>query len=361
MLLIKRFFLFLVVLLTLGGCLPTNQAKGGGAIATSSQKPVSGQLAIEKTQQGQVIRVLSFGDFMVNALWNDPSVIKEGDRYVMYATANVGGKWGTVLPFRGTSSDGINWVMDTKPLLQVGKKGSFDEDSVETPSVVKFKGKYHMFYSGVVRGLLKQELAIGHAVSDDGINWIKVSDKPLLAPTGRPNKDWNGYHVAEPGAVVFNNKLYLYFHASGLREGGKKPANQSSIGVAISEDGFNFSKMRKILTQGPLYPTTARERYSGYSTPSAVVANGQIHLFYDVIATKPGWEQVALHHAVSSDGIRFKEDPESLLRRGNLSWTKTEIRAPTALYENGYFNVWFAGHDKKHLQSAGIGFMKLRR
>lgn len=359
--LIKRFLLFLVMPLILSGCVPNNQAKAGITITPSPQKPVAGKLASEKTPTGEVTRVLSFGDFMVKALWNDPSVIKEGDQYVMYATANVGGKWGTVLPFRGTSSDGINWTMDTKPLLQVGRKGSFDEDSVETPSVVKFKGKYHMFYSGVIRGLLKQELAIGHAVSDDGINWTKVSEKPLLAPTGRPNEDWNGYHVAEPGAVVFNNKLYLYFHASGLRPGGKKPGNQSSIGVVVSEDGFNFSKMRKILTQGPMYPTTAKERYSGYSTPSPVVANGKVHLFYDVIATKPGWEQVALHHAKSSDGIHFKEDATSLLRRGNLSWSKTEIRAPTALYEHGHFKVWFAGHDKKNLPNSGIGFMELRK
>jgi len=293
-------------------------------------------------------------------LWNDPSVIKVNNQYIMYVTANIGGKWGTVLPFRAVSSDGMNWNINRKPLLQLGAKGSFDEDSVETPSVVRFKGKYHMFYTGVVRGLIKKNLSIGHAVSDDGVNWRKVSDKPLLKPTGNLLRDWNGFHVAEPGAVVFNNQLYLYFHASGRRDGGGKPGNQSSIGLVTSNDGFNFTEMRRILTQGARYPTTAPEVYVGYSTPSAEVVKGKVHLFYDVIAIKPSWQQVALHHAVSSDGVNFSEDHDPLLERNELTWTKTEIRAPATLYEGGRFRIWFAGHDVDNLPVSGIGYMELR-
>jgi sucrose-6-phosphate hydrolase SacC (GH32 family) len=277
----------------------------------------------------------------------------------MYATANVGGKWGTVLPFRAVSSDGKIWDLDNKPLLQVGAKGTFDEDSVETPSVVRFKGKYHLFYTGVVKGLIKQNLSIGHATSDDGINWTRLADEPLLKPTGNMFRDWNGYHVAEPGAVVFNNQLYLYFHASGRRDGGGKPGNQSSIGLVVSSDGYTFSEMRRVLTQGPRYPTTAPAQYVGYSTPNAEVVNGQVHLFYDVIATKPSWQQIAIHHAVSDDGVNFIEDPEPLLERNDLSWTKTEIRAPATLYEDGRFRLWFAGHDVDNLPVSGIGYIDL--
>lgn len=355
---IKSYFRLLAF--ALFGCSLSNGVIGDSSVAISNQRPKLIASEWETTRQGRVIRVLSFGDFMSKALWNDPSVIKKNDRYIMYATANIGGTWGTVLPFRGTSVDGVRWTMDTNPLLTLGKKGAFDSGSIETPSVVKFKGKYHMFYTGVVRGFFKQKLAIGHAISEDGIAWRKVSDTPFLAPTGNPNKDWNGYHVAEPGAVVFNNMLYVYFHASGRRPDNNKPSNQSSIGVVVSEDGFQFSEMRRVLTQGPLYPTSVPEKYSGYSTPSAVVAGNTLHLFYDVIATNPGWEQVALHHATSSDGLNFQEDDQSLLRREELSWTKNEVRSPAVLYENNQFKLWFAGHDKKNLQSAGIGFMELR-
>jgi len=329
----------------------TPKVKSGAAKTSAKSSGKGGRF-------GKVSRVLSFGEFKTNALWNDPSVIKTDKGYVMYATANIGGKFGTVLPFRGTSKDGINWKMEDKPLLQLGKKGSFDQDSVETPTVVKFKGKYHMFYSGVVKRPTKQHLSIGHAISNDGVKWKRVSTKALLEPTGKPTRDWNGYHVAEPGAVVFNNKIYLYFHASGRRESGPGPGNQSVIGLVTSSDGINFTKMERVLIQGPLYPTSAPEVFVGYSTPSAEVVNGKVHLFYDVVATKPSWEQIALHHAVSSDGKHFKEDVKPILRRSDLNWSKTEVRAPTAMYEQGRFRIWFAGHDIKKLPEAGIGHLE---
>lgn len=299
-----RLSLVLSLFIMLLGCVPpanTTGAQNPTPLSKQANTQLQRAVAQEASSRGKVHRVLSFGDYMPKALWNDPSILKLNGTYVMYATANVGGKWGTVLPFRGTSQDGIHWDMSTRPLLELGKSGSFDEDSVETPSVVRFKGKYHMFYTGIVKGLIKQKMAIGHAISDDGITWRRVSEKPLIKPTGNFFRDWNGFHVAEPGAVVFNNRLFVYFHASGRRDGGGSPGNQSAIGYIVSDDGFNFSPMKKILTQGPMYPTSAPERYLGYSTPSAVVAGGKVHLFYDVIASKPSWQQVALHHAVSTD------------------------------------------------------------
>ncbi len=354
-----RTIISIVVSMSFLGFSPVSESASTSKEVTTTHKPVSVKISSKSLRHDKATRVLSFGDFKTNALWNDPSVLKDKNRYVMYATANIGGKFGTVLPFRATSKDGISWKMGGKPLLQLGKKGAFDADSVETPSVVKFNGKYHMFYTGVVKSPKKQHLSIGHAISDDGIKWKRVSNKALLKPTGNPGRDWNGYHVAEPGAVVFKNKIYLYFHASGRREGGDGPGNQSVIGLVTSSDGIKFSKMKRVLAQGQLYPTSAPEVYVGYSTPGAEVVSGKLHLFYDVIASKPGWEQVALHHAVSADGVTFKEDAKPIIRRNDLSWSKTEVRAPTALFEKGRFRLWFAGHDIKNLTKAGIGHMEL--
>lgn len=352
--------LIIMMLTVFVGCVPpvkTNEIPPVNKIEQVKTRSLS-RIAHEVSPQGTVHRVLSFGDYMSKALWNDPSVIKINEHYVMYATANVGGQWGTVLPFRGTSKDGIHWVMNPRPLLALGQSGSFDEDSVETPSIVHFKGQYHMFYTGIVKGLIRQKMAIGHAISNDGIVWRRVSKTPLIKPTGNFFRDWNGFHVAEPGAVVFKNRLYVYFHASGRRDGGGSPGNQSAIGYIVSDDGVTFSPMKKILTQGPLYPSDAPEQFLGYSTPSAVVVNNKVHLFYDVIANKPSWQQVALHHAVSTDGINFIEDEQSLLKRDDVSWTKTEIRAPSALYEDGRFKIWFGGHDIQNLKESGIGYIE---
>jgi beta-xylosidase len=103
--------------------------------------------------------------------WNDPSVIKVGNQYVMYATSdnaldfNIG-------VYRLVSSDGLSWALSqSTPVLQAGAAGSWDARAVETPSVVYFNGQYHMFYTGYPVALTDPySYKIGHATSADGIS-----------------------------------------------------------------------------------------------------------------------------------------------------------------------------------------------
>jgi hypothetical protein len=70
-----------------------------------------------------------------------------------------------------------------------------------------------------VRSGLSGPMAIGHATSPDGIAWTKDPRNPVLRPSGH-RRDFNGLQVAEPGAVVVRDKVYLYFAAVGMRESG---------------------------------------------------------------------------------------------------------------------------------------------
>lgn len=113
----------------------------------------------------------------------------------MYLTGNFVSLGENVVPIRATSCDGINWDIDPTPLLSKGmNKEDFDYDKVETPSVIVFKGTYHMYYTAV-HALPMEGLSIGHATSPYGITWTKVAEKPVLAPTGDLH-DWNGAQVA---------------------------------------------------------------------------------------------------------------------------------------------------------------------
>lgn len=151
---------------------------------------------------------LSFGKHRLLASWNDPCVLKLKDKYVMYLTTSmlIPGR-PPVLPFRAVSNDGLHWRLDPKtPLIAPGKNAAdFDFQSVETPSVVFFKGKFHLYYTGVQKGM-SGPMAIGHATSEDGVHWTKDPKNPVLSPTGRPS-DFNGIHVAEPGAIVRGDSI----------------------------------------------------------------------------------------------------------------------------------------------------------
>lgn len=287
--------------------------------------------------------IISAGDFRKNSFWNDPSVIRDGDKYVMYMATSVDEAWQPpILPFRAESVDGINWTLNPKTALLSAKDTPFVNN--ETPNVVKYKGKYHMYYTGVYPAGDVPSMAIGHAVSDDGITWVNDKE-PALEATG-DHREWNGYLVAEPGAVVYKGKIYLYYTAMGSRPGGKPPQLQS-IGLVTTSNGTTFDQQRQILTQTEKYP--AEKGFVGYSTPSALAHDGKIHLIYDVAAygenNRRQWHQVALDHAVSDDGItNFKEDDRPVLTRDDFSWTSGEMIGPSMLISDNKVKLWWSGH-----------------
>src|SRR5262249_39050762 len=198
---------------------------------------------------------LSLGELRRLAAWNDPSVLKQAGGYVMYLTTSltVPGR-PPVQPFRAVSTDGLRWQLEpSTPLIAPGTDpADFDFQSVETPSVVFFQSKFHLYYTGVRKEGLSGPMAIGHATSDDGIHWTKDSRNPVVRPAGNP-RDFNGFQVAEPGAVVRADQVYLYFSSVGLRSGGNPPAKRV-IALAKSTDGSSFAAPKVVLEQGDLYP-----------------------------------------------------------------------------------------------------------
>lgn len=299
--------------------------------------------------------ILENGSLFSRANWNDPSIMRVGDNYVMYASAAKSFDENVKI-YRMTSTDGRDWALSpSEPVLEKSPDATaWDSKSVETPSVVFYKGLYYLFYTGYATSHTDVGgYKVGYATSPDGITWTKV-EKPLLeptSPTGNPNLDFNQYVVGEPGAVVFNNTLYVYFTAIGAHQ--SVGTTLQTIGVVSTSDGNTWSEPAMVLS--PDQDTYPRgEGWAGFSTPSATVVNGSVHLFYDVVNEKPSWKQVALSHAVSANGLSgWKQDTEPLFKKDDFAWTAEEIRAPSALYENNMLTLWFAGHNKK--ANLGIG------
>ena len=287
--------------------------------------------------------VIKAGELIERGLWNDPSVTKEGSEYVMYVTSSTKEMFKPpVLPFRLVSADGMSWKADpAEPLLNPAETGF---PSSETPSVVRFGDLYHMFYTGVHGEITERlpvpRMEIAHAVSDDGIRWRADPPGAVLRATGNAG-DWNGFLIGEPGAVVFKDRIYLYFAAVGTRPRGRPP-QRHTLGLVTTLDGKVFDAPRQVLAQSELYPP--ERGYAGYSTPSASVYQGSVYLFFDVVVGEPKWRQVALHFAVSEDGLSFRQARLPLLTREAQSWTAGEVRAPSVVFDGDRVQVWYGGH-----------------
>ena len=263
------------------------RANGTGAIAfilAGCASPAPAPVLPDPMPDWKVSRdapVIAAGSLRPQALWNDPSPLRTPDGYALYMTSSVDAPFKPpVLPFRAVSRDGVRWALSPATPLLSTAGGPYA--SIETPSVVRFAGRYWMGFTGVYADPDPSPMAIGLAVSPDGANW-KVADWTLLKATGEAS-DWNGYLVGEPGLVACGGELLLYFSAVGAREGGGPPLQ--SIGLIRSTDGVHFTAPEQVITQGPLYP--AAQGYAGYSSPAALAdTDGAIDIFYSVAHVSP--------------------------------------------------------------------------
>lgn len=301
------------------------------------------------------------GDYFTGSNWNDPNVLKVGNQYIMYASS---GDFlsGDVAIYRFTTSDlSSAWQLSPTTPVFIKSAGATDWDrkSVETPSVVYFQNKYYLFYTGYSSFTDVTTYKIGYATSTDGITWTRVPNVYLepTDPTGPPNLQFNQYTVAEPGAVVFNNKIYLYFTAVGAN--ANVQTTLQTIGLVTSSDGINWSTPQQVLLPDQvLYPRA--DHWIGYSTPHGAVINGKMHLFFDVANDSSGtWTQVRLHHAVSDDGAsNWTQDASATLDTSRFSWASREVRAPAVFFEGNSLHYWFAG-DQGTVLSIGKGICNL--
>jgi hypothetical protein len=294
--------------------------------------------------------IINYGDDLFGSPWNDPSVLKENGQYIMYTSGVTGGlnhPNDTISIYRWLSSDGYSWSLNpTLPVLE-SVAGTYYEGGIETPSVVYFKGLYHM-YNTVYLQNDPFQFKISHATSSNGINW-QMDNNVVLEPSS--SLIWMDTIVAEPGVMVKEDTLYLFYTAFSSIGG-------EVIGLVRSIDGRNFIDTTLTAT----IPTDVYQNgnnYVGLSTPSPVLIGDTIYLFTDVAQNVFGgnWMQVALHQFKSFGDInKWYHDTLPIHTRNDFSWSNgnylAEVRSITPLIDGNKLRIYYAGHNISEIDTA---------
>ena len=91
----------------------------------------------------------------------------------------------------------------------------WEQQCIEAPAAIARGSRMYLFYAGAYNCSPQQ---IGCAVSDDGIHFVRIQDKPLL--TNGPADAWNASESGHP--YVFEDedgKVYLFYQ--GSPDGGR--------------------------------------------------------------------------------------------------------------------------------------------
>lgn len=134
------------------------------------------------------------------------------------------------------SEDGVAWTSPRTTLAPEPSTGW--EDAVNRNCVLKIGDKYMMWYTGQANG----KSYIGAAESDDGLDFRRLSDKPVLSP----EEEWEGESVMNPCVLYEGGRFRMWYSAGETYE-------PNVLCYAESEDGVRFKKspLNPILTNAP--------------------------------------------------------------------------------------------------------------
>ena len=198
----------------------------------------------------------------------DPSdVIKVDNTYYVYYTKVTHKDLPKeFMPFKSSGYVGTVWYATSKDqgqtwtekdqALGLGKKGAFDSYATFTPNIVKFDGKYYLYYTGVKptttenfyfeNNSATDFTAIGVAIADSPDSPFKrISDQPVLKVTlGSKDKNtpspFDSFRIDDAALLVrdYDNDgdmdIWLYYKGRNIDHGRSGPG-KTKMGLAIAD------------------------------------------------------------------------------------------------------------------------------
>ncbi|MDD4515852.1 hypothetical protein [Massilibacteroides sp.] len=262
----------------------------------------------------------------------DISVLKEDGIYKMYCSWRP--KKSLAL---STSTDGINW--SSPEIILAPNSKTYWEEEVNRPIVVKKGNIYHMWYTGQAQSKYSW---IGYATSIDGINFKRMSDKPVISA----EEEWEKVAVMCPH-VIWDEKENLF----KMWYSGGDQYEPDAIGYATSPDGLNWTKQKTPVFDAD--PDNVWEQHK--VTACQVVKRENDYLMFYIGFRNLHYAQIGM--ARSKNGIdrweRYSGNPIIAPTPGK--WDADACYKPYAIQEKDRWILWYNGRNKT-LEQIGVAF-----
>lgn len=217
--------------------------------------------------------------------------------------------------FLATSSDGGDTWIRQGLVLDAGSDRTNDWDGTYAGvrSVVKFRGQYILCYEGRNS---TNEMAMGIAISDDGINFTKVNSTGLAFAFDPANYPWETNAMLPYVQVVDSVLVAMYGNniaASPSTDGGNR-----KVGLAYSTDGIKWTRYNK-------NPVIDLEGYPNYH-------NDRDNAFVSFYEYKPGsWALITREKGFAAENYWDN----------GLYYLGNNLNFDTAYVPEIYANTWF--------------------
>lgn len=221
----------------------------------------------------------------LNHFAKDPAVVYFQGRYLLYYSIRYDdGRIGIGI---AASTDMEDW----QPLGEIPQDTPCERNGIAAPGAIVLDGQVHLFYQ--TYGNWEKD-AICHAVSEDGLHFIKNPENPVFAPPAT----WCCGRAIDADICVFGGRLHLYF---ATRDHQMKVQKLGGAWAAL-DSGFGRGVWTMLAEQSLLAPEL---RWEGecIEAPATIVEDGKIYLFY---GGSYNCTPQQIGCAVSEDGVFFR-------------------------------------------------------
>ena len=262
----------------------------------------------------------------------DPSVIRFGGRYFLYYSYFDSRSEHPILTIGiATSDDLANWHFERNllPMQEVDAKG------LGAPCAKVIGGRVLLLYQSYGGG---PQDAICLAWSDDGLSFTPHPQNPVF----RPHGNWTNGRAIDADLVLFQGKFFLY--AATRDPEGK--VQKLTVATADPASDLGPDAWTQAADFSILEPALPWEK-NCIEAPSAVVRGGKLYLFY---AGAYNNEPQQIGVAVSDDGIRFTRlwNVPFIPNGPDGQWNRSESGHPGIFTDqDGATWLFFQGNDNR--------------
>jgi len=251
----------------------------------------------------------------------NPSVIRQGDAFYNFFSGYDGKTWHTGL---AVSGDGVTWRKEGKILSPDPATWEGNLIAANGSAISDDSGILYYYQAG-------DPVQIGLARSRNGHQWAK-NGPPVLS--AGPYGSWDERGVADPYVIRSGRSYYMFYL-------GMDRARRQRLGVAMSDDGVSWYKLRRnpILELGEYGAFDE----NGLGEPAVWALRGYYWMLY---TGRDRNEVRRLGLARSRDGARWEKLP--LVIAGAEPWDSKVICDPAVMVNGDRVTVWFGGGDAAH-------------
>ncbi|MEO6499236.1 MAG: family 43 glycosylhydrolase [Mucilaginibacter sp.] len=280
----------------------------------------------------------------------DPVVVKFKGRYLMYYSKK---------SFQNDYDGMQGWnigVAESRNLYnwhkvaEIKPQATYEASGLCAPGAQVRAGKVHLFYQTYGNG---SNDAICHAWSTDGVNFERDLSNPIFSPQGK----WTNGRAIDAEVYYYKNSYFLYF-ATRDRSG---VIQKQGVATAAASSDFKKQDWELATDRAVLEPELDWEGQC-IEGASIIKRNNKLYMFYAGSYNNMP-QQIGV--AESEDGIHWKRLSEKPFLKNGVpgSWNFSESGHPAIFEdEDGQTYLFFQGNNDNgktwHLSNFKIGWTK---